>query len=477
MTKHLGYEAKELVGKDARRILATPSEHGLFSLLNHSLNVPTGHNRDAFIYEAELKRKDGSPVWSEISARFIRDDDLKAREIIVVSRDVTERRRLEREREALQHKLRQAQKMESIGMLAGGIAHDFNNILMAIMGYTQLALMYIGEGNPKARDKMIQIDKAGSRARDLVAQILAFSRQNEQKRDACNLRELLQDTVGFLSASLPSNIGVQFIPGPGKLRVIADLVQIHQIVINLATNAFHAIGPEGGEILIGADEVVVDEALALALHLPEGCYVRLSVSDTGHGVDPEIASRIFEPYYTTKEVGKGTGMGLAVVHGIVLNHGGAVSLDSARGKGATFYVYLPLVPLQPEGERIANRLEPKGTVLLVDEEDLLIDLAREVLGRLGYQVEAFTDGKKAMEVFVQWPKKYVAVVMDLFIFGESSVPMIHTIRAHAPEMMVVVTSGRPRSLIDSALGGLEASILMKPFTLKELSEVLGQSMV
>lgn len=476
VVKHLGYEAGELVGQDVRKVLTEESEMGLLSLLNQALKVPSGHPKDAFIYETELRRKDGSRVWSEISARFLRGADLKTREIIIVSRDVTERRRLDGEREGLQRRLRQAQKMESIGVLAGGIAHDFNNILMAIMGYTQLALMYISDDNTKARDKIMQIDKAGSRARELVAQILAFSRQNEQRRDLCNLKGLLQDTTGFLSASLPSNIDVNFTLGPGALQVIADRVQIHQIVLNLATNAFHAIGTEGGEIVIGAHEVVVDEALALALHLPEGCYVRLSVADTGHGVDPEIASRIFEPYYTTKEVGKGTGMGLAVVHGIVLNHGGAVSLDSARGQGATFHVYLPWVPRVSDGGGIMNRLGPKGTVLLVDEEDLLIDLAREVLGRLGYQVEAFNDGKKALKVFVQWPKKYVAVVMDLFICGECSVPMLHTIREHAPEMMLVVTSGRPRPLIDSVLGGLDASILMKPFTLKELSEVLEQSM-
>ena len=476
VVKHLGYEAHELVGQDARQVLTDYSDREIRAVLNHALSPvrDSFRARDAFIYETELKRKDGSRVWSEISARFLRDEELKAREILLVSRDITERRYLDREREVLQRKLRQAQKMESIGVLAGGIAHDFNNILMAIMGYTQLALMYISDDNPKARDKMMQIDKAGIRARDLVAQILAFSRQNEQKRDACYLRELLQDTTGFLSASLPSNIDVRFIAGQGKLRVVADSVQIHQIIINLATNAFHAIGDEGGEIRIHADEVMVGETLAVALHLPEGCYVRLSVSDSGHGVDPEIASRIFEPYYTTKEVGKGTGMGLAVVHGIVLNHGGAVSLDSERGKGSTFHVYLPLASVSSESGEVRDRLGAKGTVLLVDEEAILIDLAREVLGRLGYQVEAFTDGQKALEVFAQWPKKYVAVVIDLYIQGESSVPMLHAIRAQAPEMQVVVTSGRPMAQIEPAIQGLDASVLKKPFTLKELAETLDR---
>jgi len=479
VVKHLGYEEKELIGEDARKVLPRYSEREIRSLLSHALAAPRGHYKDAFIYETELRRKDGSRVWSEISARFLRDKEEKAREILLVSRDITERRHLEREREGLQHKLRQAQKMESIGVLAGGIAHDFNNILMAVMGYTQLALMYISDDNPKARDKIMQIDKAGQRARDLVAQILAFSRQNEQKREPCYLRELVQDTAGFLSASLPSNIGVTFTAGTGKLRVVADSVQIHQIIINLATNAFHAIGEEGGEIRIHADEVMVDEARALELHLPEGLYVRLSVEDTGHGVDPEIATRIFEPYYTTKEVGKGTGMGLAVVHGIVLNHGGAVSMESERGEGATFHVYLPSVS-QPgggdEGQDALGRLEAKGTVLLVDEEEIFIDLAREVLGRLGYQVEAFTDGQKALDAFIQWPNKYMAVVMDLFVAGVSSVAMLQSIRAKAPGMMLVVTSGRPEDQVRSILNELDVSgILMKPFTLKELAEILDRA--
>ena len=474
VVKHLGYEAHELVGQDARLVLTEYSDREIRAVLSHAISPGRGTflDRDAFIYETELQRKDGSRVWSEISARFLRDEELKAREVLLVSRDITERRHLDREREVLQRKLRQAQKMESIGVLAGGIAHDFNNILMAIMGYTQLALMYISDDNPKARDKMMQIDRAGIRARDLVAQILAFSRQNEQKRDTCYLRELLQDTTGFLSASLPSNIDVRFIAGQGKLRVVADAVQIHQIIINLATNAFHAIGDEGGEIRIHADEVMVGEALAVALHLPEGCYVRLSVSDSGHGVDPEIASRIFEPYYTTKEVGKGTGMGLAVVHGIVLNHGGAVSLDSEREKGSTFHVYLPLVSVSSENGEVRDLLGAKGTVLLVDEEAILIDLAREVLGRLGYQVEAFTDGQKALEVFAQWPKKYVAVVIDLYIRGESSASLLHVIRSHAPGTRVVVTSGRPMAQIEPIIHGLDASVLRKPFTLKELAETL-----
>ncbi|WP_300668051.1 ATP-binding protein [Desulfoluna sp.] len=477
----LGYEEEELLHQDVRAVLTDYSEREIRTALTHALTAPQRHSRNDFMFEAELRRKDGSRVWSEVSARFLRDGDGRAREIFLVSRDITERRCLEREREGLQRKLRQAQKMESIGVLAGGIAHDFNNILMAMMGYTRLALMYIPEDNPKARDKIMQIDKAGQRARDLVAQILAFSRQNEQKREPCYLGALIKDTVAFLSASLPSNIDVRFTSGEGKLRVVADSVQIHQIIINLATNAFHAIGEEGGKIEIHADEVALGEALALALHLPEGPYVRLAVSDTGHGVDPEIASRIFEPYYTTKEVGKGTGMGLAVVHGIVLNHGGAVSLESERGQGATFQVYLPLADL-PENAKgrdpALDRLETRGTVLLMDEDEIFIDLAREVLRRLGYQVEAFTDAQKALVVFGQWPKKYVAVVMDFFMGGIGGGKMARSIRDYAPAIPLVVTSGRPEPLSHTHFEEFQGvKILMKPFTLKELAEVLEQVIV
>lgn len=474
VVKLLGYDPAELLGQDARVVLTEASEREIRSVLKHALHGRSGQPRDAFVFETELKRKDGSRVWSELSARFLRDGQDEIREILLVSRDITERRHMEREREELQRKLRQAQKMESIGVLAGSIAHDFNSILMAVMGHTRLALMHISEANTPAREKIGAIEKAGQRASELVAQILAFSRRNKQTREPCFLREHLKTAVGFLSASLPSNIDVRFTAGQGKLRVVADPAQIHQIILNLATNAFHAIGDGGGEIRIHADEVTVDEGLALALHLPEGPYVRLTVADTGHGVDPEIASRIFEPYYTTKEVGKGTGMGLAVVHGIVLNHGGAVSLESEREKGASFHVYLPVTPFSGDGQA-PGRPGGKKTVLLLDEDEILIDLARQVMGRLGYQVEAFTEGPKALEVFGQWPKKYAAVVMDLFMGGSRGVELAHCFRDLAPELPLVVTSGRPEPLTRTVLGNVQgADVLLKPFSLKALAELLDR---
>ena len=346
-----------------------------------------------------------------------------------------------------------------------------------MMGYTQLAMRHIPEENKVAREKIAQIDKAGVRARDLVAQILAFSRQNEQKSDVCYLREMVRDMVGFLGASLPSNIEIRFETGPGALKVIADPVQVHQIVINLATNAFHAIGEGGGTIEICVEEVVVHEAEALAFHLPEGPYVCISVRDDGHGVDPEIASRIFEPYYTTKEIGKGTGMGLAVVHGIVLNHGGTVQFESQRGRGSLFRVYLPAGDASERNsqssEKDVDSRGAKDVILIVDGEEIFIDLAREVLGRIGYQVEAYTDATKAMEVFSEYPEKYVAVVAELFPGGEM---VLKTVKGRMDDLPVVITSGLCRTEMKKELQGVGVEgMLTKPFTLKELAEELRVS--
>ena len=472
--KHLGYTESELLGRRARTVMTPAGEIEAKALLKSSLNRSRAEGPRGVIFEVELVRKDGSLIWSEISARFLWGKNGKPTEVLLVARDVTERKGLEKERETLQRKLRQAQKMESIGVLAGSIAHDFNNILMAMMGYTQLAMMHISEENTQAREKIALIDKAGLRARDLVAQILAFSRQNEQKSEPCYLRELVKDTVGFLGASLPSNIEIKFQAGRGSLRVVADPVQVHQIIINLATNAFHAIGDEGGSIGIHLDEVDVREEMALELHVPEGPYVCIAVVDSGHGVDPEIASRIFEPYYTTKEVGKGTGMGLAVVHGIVLNHGGAVHLESQRGMGATFRVYLPAgdfsSPAPGLGQGSTDENGSLGRVLLVDGEEIFIDLAREVLTRLGYTVEACTDADKALALLFNDAMAFTAAVTELHPGG---IELAQKAASMNPPLPVVVTSTHTvdemrEALGDQAVGGM----LTKPFTLKDLSDAL-----
>ena len=295
-----------------------------------------------------------------------------------IIRDITERKRLETQ-------LRQAQKMQAIGTLAGGIAHDFNNILSAILGYAELALDEVEQGSAVWNDLQGTLT-AGRRARDLVQQILAFSRQTELARTSIQLHLLVEEALALLRAALPSTITIRPIIDRNAGAVLADPTQMQQVLINLCTNAAHAMREAGGviEVRLEPIEVAVD-APAISPDLKAGAYVRLTVQDTGHGMEPEILERIFEPFFTTKSMGEGTGMGLAVVHGIIANHGGAITVESTPGQGSTFAVYLPRsdspgTAALPTEEPVVGGNE---RILFVDDETALVHVGRATVTTSG----------------------------------------------------------------------------------------------
>jgi PAS domain S-box-containing protein len=388
--------------------------------------------------------------------------------IVVNFRDETERHRIEETR-------RQSQKMEALGTLAGGIAHDFNNILLAIVGNTRLAIESLPEGNV-TRQNLDEVDKASRRATDLVRRILSFSRHDAPQREAIDLQTILDEVVKLLRATLPAAIELQIKSNGSASRALADATQVHQVILNLATNAAHAIGDRPGRIEIEIDNVVLDEQTAATIgDLRAGRYVRVSMTDTGSGIDAQTLPRIFEPFFTTKSKGQGTGLGLSVVHGIMLEHEGAISAYSEVGKGSVFRLYLPATSAAPT-VRESDTVAPIGhgeCILYVDDEEAIVFLAKRVLHRLGYQVTAYADPIEALREFKLDPNKYDAVVSDLSMPGMSGFRLAQEIRAIKSTTPLILTSGYIRQEDREQAARLNVSeIILKPNTVDALGAAL-----
>jgi PAS domain S-box-containing protein len=335
-----GFTVKEMVDKELDTMLTPESYEYVLKIQANLLSGDRLNTGETISMELEHIRKDGTRVWVEVSAHMMTDERWPGC-IIGVSRNISERKKAETEKKVLEARLMQAQKMESIGVLAGGIAHDFNNILMSILGYTQLARLYVPDDNTAAHEKLARIEKASFRAKDMVSQILAFSRQSEPDILPVQMGPIILEALKLLKSSLPSTLSIVTDFKDNLRSVLADPVQIHQVVINLCSNAAHAMEDQGGTIRVSLTDTAVDPKEALLMNLAPGHYIRLSVSDTGCGMDPKTMEKIFDPYFTTKEVGKGSGMGLAVVHGIVMGCGGKITVRSELGKGSTFELLFP----------------------------------------------------------------------------------------------------------------------------------------
>jgi PAS domain S-box-containing protein len=325
-----------------------------------------------------------------------------------IFRDVTDRNRMER-------LLRQAHKMEALGTLAGGIAHDFNNILYVIIGFAELALEDVQE-DCVLHGNLTQILDAANRARDVVNQILAFSRMRDQEKRLIEIGPLIKETLKFLRASMPTTIEIQYDIAPDLGTVLFDPTYIHQILMNLSANAAHAMREKGGVLKVGAALLHIAPGSAQRLpEVPPGRYLQLNVSDTGHGMSPEVVERIFEPYYTTKKPGEGTGLGLAVVHGIVTSEGGTITVQSEPGKGATFSLFLPIRDAEPNPEEESVEPAPTGheTLLLIDDDVAVLRMCRQMLEGLGYDVTTRTCSTEALELFRVRHEDFDLVLTDM----------------------------------------------------------------
>jgi signal transduction histidine kinase len=387
-------------------------------------------------------------------------------------RDITERRKLEAQ-------FRQAQKMESIGMLAGGIAHDFNNILSAILGNLYLAKME-ATGQPQVLEPLENIAQAAKRAGDLVSQILTFSRQNKQEREPLQLNHVVLEALKLLRASVPATIQIETNLARTP-TVLANATAIHQVIMNLGTNAWHAMRGKPGILRLEMSELDADIDFS-ETHpgLLPGRYVRLTVGDTGHGMDAATRERIFDPFFTTKPAGEGTGLGLAVVSGIMQSHDGAITVYSEPGLGTTFHLYFPVFDFDPAPPESGTVAIPRGNgecILLVDDEAALLNVGKKMLERLGYLVTTKTSALEAITAVRDQPQVFQLVVTDLTMPAMDGVTLGKQLRQINPKLPVVLSTGYKGMVTEELIQGLGfRGLLVKPTTARALGEAVHSAL-
>ncbi len=391
--------------------------------------------------------------------------------VVLVFRDITESQRLERQ-------VQQAQKMQAIGTLAGGIAHEFNNILTIVLGLTQI-MLYEAPEESQTRMHLRQVLDAGHRGKDLVHQILAFSHSTDTDHRPTPLTVIVKEVMRFLRTSLPATITIQTHWEDETGVILADPSQIHQIVLNLCANAEHAMRGQEGFLELRVETVEDGSPPVIEpSELSDGPYLRLTVRDTGHGIAPAVLSRIFEPFYTTKQVGEGTGMGLAIVHGIVTSHGGAISVESQVGEGTTVAVYFPQYE-SPELEPAvpARRLQGTGCILCVDDESAVLMVMELMLSQLGYEVVLTKSGPEALAIFRTSPNRFDLVITDNIMPEMTGTTLLQELRKIEPDFPVIIYTGFTHSIDAYQVESLEIdALLLKPLDLDDLGLAIRQVM-
>jgi two-component system cell cycle sensor histidine kinase/response regulator CckA len=418
----------------------------------------------------------GATIAIEVSVSFEHHPDGDTTTIF--ARDLTARKRIEAQRNALESQLRESQKMQAIGTMAGGIAHDFNNIISAILGNVDLARQDAGTASP-ALVSLNEIDKAGRRARDLVRQILTFSRNKSPKRIPTQLADVVQETVHLLKVTLPPLIEMQVALTPGSPLVLADATQVEQALLNLCTNAIQAIGSQRGTVSIELGyELQTNPDQVERRGGARGPHVSLSVRDTGSGIDTETQQRIFEPFFTTKPVGQGTGLGLAVVHGIMRTHLGSIDVQSSPERGSLFTLYFPvteavLMPVPVESPKTVNIQGRGQRIMYVDDDEALVFLVERALTRKGFAVSTFTNPRLAVDALRTSPLDYDLVVTDYNMPGFSGIDLLRETRLIRATLPVALASGYVTPEIEaSALAEGARALIHKPNDVNEMCETL-----
>ena len=427
--KVLGYKRKELIGKSLYDIYTNPEERD--ELLEAILESGKIAN-----FEVHLTDKDGSQYSVELNSTLQRDQKGNTVKIIGSMRDISERKRLEA-------MLRQSQKMEAIGSLAGGIAHEFNNILGTIIGNTELAINDVPESNP-ARECLEEIQLASLRAKEIVRQLLGFARKSVFQLMPVQISSIVSETLNLIRASIPTTIEIRRNISCKSDTVMADSSQINLVLLNLCANAKNAMQEEGGVLEVNLENTTLDETSAARYEgLGPGNYLKLTVKDSGHGIDPKIIDRIFEPYFTTTSLAEGTGMGLAVVHGIVKNHNGAITVASEPGKGTVFEVLFPLTEAKMAQEAGEPEALPTGNekILFVDDETSLVKMAKRMLEMQGYRVEAKSDPIEVLELVRSEPRRFDLVITDMTMPQMTGDKLAKEILNIRPGMPIILCSG------------------------------------
>ncbi len=476
-TKIFGYSQEEALGADLHRLI-TPER--LLSEANHGFGnfIKTGQgpliDRTVEIFG---RRKDGLEIEVELSLTALHQQEHWA--AVGILRDISDRKKNEKEKTQLQAQLRQAQKMEAIGTLAGGIAHDFNNILSSILGYTELVREELPQECTGNLDDLDQVIKAGNRAKDLVRQILTFSRQTEDEFIPVQVSLIVKEALKLLRSSLPSSIEIRQVISDSSLTVFADPSQIHQVLMNLCTNAFKAMREKGGLLEIRLESFTPDQPFTESYPgLQANHYVCLVVKDTGIGMDGSVLPRIFEPYFSTNKKEDGTGLGLAVVHGIVTRLEGAIEVSSIVGAGSTFKVYLPVAenPDLPTTQTAYDIL-PLGSehILLVDDEQPILELSSRILSGLGYQVTCRTSSIEALELFRHQPARFDLVITDQNMPNMTGTRMADEMTSIRPHIPIILCTGYADLNLSQQSGRRSIKeILMKPIAKSQLAATVRQ---
>ncbi|BCA78880.1 ATP-binding protein [Desulfuromonas sp. AOP6] len=464
----LGYPEEELIGRSFIDIVGTDFNEMISRNLFHA----------GFVSNIELHflGKSGKRIPVLFSAKVMRDDGRSVEGVVCAARDMTESKRGEEERARLQAQLIQAQKMETVGTLAGGIAHDFNNILTPILGFSELCKGEV-PGDSRASQCLDHVINAARRARNLVQQVLTFSRRTEGSRRPVDLAQVVSEAVEFLQASLPKKIGLRQRLAVDLPLVMADPTQIHQILMNLGTNALQAMPNGDGDLEVVLEEVRIDAAQSrIHPELKPGPYLRLQFRDNGQGMSEETCKRVFEPFFTTKDVGQGTGLGLSVVHGIVTSHGGHISVQSVEGRGTTFTILLPAVvaPEMDGAPAVVGTTAGQAHIMLVDDEEIVLLLVQEMLEAQGYRVSAFEGAEEALEAFGRRPQDFDLVITDLSMPDKNGLDLARQLKGIRRDLPIVLLSGFVGTISpeESAAAGIDR-LIMKPIVAAELHEVVG----
>jgi PAS domain S-box-containing protein len=474
LCKILGYSRNKLLDMN-NRCYTTPETA---KKMHHDFKQVYRTGKSMSLTDYEIISKDGIKRVVELSSSLIRNDQNRPIGFHGIVRDISERLQAEEEKKKIETQLQQSQKMEAIGTLAGGIAHDFNNILSLIIGYTELAIGNLPEDS-RARSNMNKLLKAGERAKDLVKQILTFSRHTEQEQKPVLIHPIIKEALKLLRSTLPTTIEIRQNISSANM-VLADPTQIHQVIMNLCTNAYHAMNEKGGVLEVSLTDIELDsEFTGKHLNAYPGPYLRLTVSDTGHGIEKKVIDRVFEPYYTTKGKSGGTGMGLAVVHGIVKSHGGIITVYSKPDKGSTFNVFLPRFEgaevVEETDIRLGRIQTGKERILFIDDEPAIVDIAKGMLEHLGYKVQVRTSPIEALSAFKALSDKFDLIISDMTMPKMTGDELAKEFMAIRPDIPIILCTGFSEHINEEKAKAIGIrKFVMKPFVMREMAEAIRQ---
>ena len=463
--KVFGYRPEEILGRPVANFYRDPARRDdLMARIRKD-----GHVEN---FEAEIRKKDGSFVWVSTNAKLLTNVEGSIIGIEGVTRDISQLKKSEKEKLDLEESLRQSQKMEAIGTLAGGIAHDFNNILAAIIGYSEVAMEEIPESSP-ARQSIREVLNAGLRAKELIRHILTFSRKSEQYYAPVQMHSIVKEALKLLRASIPASIDIRQDIDCQCGTIIADPTEVHQIVINLCANAAQEMAKKGGVLSVCLEQLDLSaDNLQKDPTLTPGPYVKLSVSDTGDGIDADHLDRIFDPYFSTREVGKGSGLGLAIVHGIVKRHNGMITVESNRGEGTTFNVFFPKAgEAEQQAIKEIDSL-PTGNerILLVDDETSVANVIKQLLERLGYQVTSKNSSRETLELFSVQPNAFDLIITDQNMPEMTGEQLAKELIDIKPEVLIILCTGYSSDIDDEKAKSIGVrEFIMKPVDKQELA--------